>query len=312
MNNIYETFKDLTHNNKLNHLYLFDVNQVNKSDLFIQNIIKIIINKSDLLNEKQIDFHSIYENLFFIDGSKESIKKEFIEETFNKALLSNKKTKTIIYIKDIENSNIYALNSILKIIEEPVENLYILISSSHKEKILPTILSRSQIVKIPKTPFSFILQETNKDVTDDFFIFLMYLYRDESIIEQFNTDEYQEIFTNLIDILKSFANNKKNSLYKLIIELNKYIIKEKQPHYEFIFKLLKLCFLQNGFLNKTDIFNNKYIKALIEINKTLYQGKNNHFFLVEYIIYFEDHIKKNANFKLQKNSLLVKILRLYE
>ncbi|MEA3316900.1 MAG: DNA polymerase III subunit delta', partial [Bacteroidota bacterium] len=49
-----------------------------------------------------------------------------------------------------EKMNISAANKLLKIIEEPPKNTLFLLVSESSEQILPTILSRTQLIKIPK------------------------------------------------------------------------------------------------------------------------------------------------------------------
>jgi len=58
------------------------------------------------------------------------------------------KEKTAIVIKDIEKSTNEALNAFLKTLEEPQENLFFLLTATSIQKILPTIVSRCQVVDV--------------------------------------------------------------------------------------------------------------------------------------------------------------------
>lgn len=49
-----------------------------------------------------------------------------------------------------EKMNAFAANKLLKLIEEPPEKTLFLLVSENSEQILPTILSRTQLIKIPK------------------------------------------------------------------------------------------------------------------------------------------------------------------
>lgn len=49
-----------------------------------------------------------------------------------------------------EKMNTYAANKLLKFIEEPPEKTLFLLVSENSEQIIPTILSRTQLIKIPK------------------------------------------------------------------------------------------------------------------------------------------------------------------
>jgi DNA polymerase III delta prime subunit len=54
----------------------------------------------------------------------------------------------VIYISDIEAATHAAQNAFLKSLEEPQENLYYILSSSSIHKVLPTIVSRCQIIQV--------------------------------------------------------------------------------------------------------------------------------------------------------------------
>lgn len=54
---------------------------------------------------------------------------------------------TAVLIKGIENATTEAGNAFLKNLEEPQENLYYILTASSTKKVLPTIVSRCQIVK---------------------------------------------------------------------------------------------------------------------------------------------------------------------
>jgi len=55
---------------------------------------------------------------------------------------------TAIIINSIENATAAAQNAFLKNLEEPQENLFYILTSANLAAILPTIISRCQIVKI--------------------------------------------------------------------------------------------------------------------------------------------------------------------
>jgi DNA polymerase III delta prime subunit len=55
---------------------------------------------------------------------------------------------TALIIKSIENATIEALNAFLKNLEEPQENLFYILTASSIHKVLPTIASRCQIVRL--------------------------------------------------------------------------------------------------------------------------------------------------------------------
>ena len=58
--------------------------------------------------------------------------------------------KTVILIKDIDKASNDALNAFLKDLEEPQANLNFFLTTESIYKVVPTIISRCQIIKIKK------------------------------------------------------------------------------------------------------------------------------------------------------------------
>jgi len=58
----------------------------------------------------------------------------------------------IIIINDAHNLNIESQNALLKTLEEPGDNNYLIITTSKPSKILPTIISRCHLIKLANNP----------------------------------------------------------------------------------------------------------------------------------------------------------------
>jgi len=61
------------------------------------------------------------------------------------------RSETVVIIKDVERTTIEAQNAFLKILEEPQKNLQFVLVANNLKNILPTILSRVQIIKVGET-----------------------------------------------------------------------------------------------------------------------------------------------------------------
>ena len=59
---------------------------------------------------------------------------------------------TIVITKDIDNSTTEALNAFLKNLEEPQTNISFILTANNEHKVLPTILSRCQIIRVRSKP----------------------------------------------------------------------------------------------------------------------------------------------------------------
>ena len=67
-------------------------------------------------------------------------------ESFVRPIFAEKK---VFIIKDFDKSTPEAQNKLLKIFEEPMENVYYLLSTTNIEKVLPTIRSRCFKINLP-------------------------------------------------------------------------------------------------------------------------------------------------------------------
>lgn len=94
--------------------------------------------------EKLADAHFYPENKGDKLGAKEA--GEIIEETFVKPYELDKK---IFIIEDIADMNISGQNKLLKTVEEPSQNTFILIGASSIHAVLPTVQSRVKKLEIP-------------------------------------------------------------------------------------------------------------------------------------------------------------------
>lgn len=68
--------------------------------------------------------------------------------TLNKFIRLSLSEKTLITVNDIDLATTETLNAFLKNLEEPQENLYFALSAANSQKVIPTIVSRCQVVKI--------------------------------------------------------------------------------------------------------------------------------------------------------------------
>jgi len=68
-------------------------------------------------------------------------------EKFTKLKLTQ---PTTIYIEGIDKASLPTLNAFLKTLEEPQEGLYFVLTTSRLKDVIPTIISRSHVIKIEK------------------------------------------------------------------------------------------------------------------------------------------------------------------
>jgi DNA polymerase-3 subunit delta' len=241
----------------------FNINSDNKS-------FKLIANKSNpnfiLVNieedKKSIDINQIRNLILTLNKSSFNIKPR------------------LVLIDNIDLLNINSINALLKILEEPNDNIYFILINNNK-KILPTLKSRCLNYKIHLTSNqSFDI--TNKILDGDF----NNLINDEMI----NKYSSPGTILNLLD----FANNNDVDLKEINLKefIKKIIMEKKYKKDQFIKNLLyssieiyfrknvsvkniKLLNIQNYFLNKinnTKIFNLDDETILMEFEDRVLNG----------------------------------------
>lgn len=140
-----------------------------------------------------------YPDFFVFDGSKETIKKDAvttIESSFEKKAFEKKGIR--IYILHlIENMTIVAINSILKFLEEPGQEIYAFLTTNNESAILPTIISRCQLLKLKLIDKNIVIQDAiNEGVEKVDAELLSYFYNDGGLIKEIldNKDENEAFF----------------------------------------------------------------------------------------------------------------------
>jgi DNA polymerase-3 subunit delta' len=105
--------------------------------------------------------HGNYADLLLLDGEKATIKKEDVQEIvadFTKTPLEEK--GILIYIIHlVENMTVEAVNSLLKFLEEPGKNTYAILTSENEARVLPTIVSRCESMRMLLSPRNEVIRD---------------------------------------------------------------------------------------------------------------------------------------------------------
>ena len=220
----------------------FIINKNNRSFRLLQNNTHPNFYLVDLLSDKKnIDVIQIREMINYTNKS-----------TFNNMA-------KFILIDNVENLNKNSVNALLKIIEEPNENVFFILINNSEKNILPTLKSRCLTFKINLT-FNESLNISNlildKNVLEFVNYDLLSFYNSPGeIISLFNLAEEKSI--NLKDHTIS-------SLIDLIIVNNYY--KKNKPIKVLLINLIELFFLKKYMITNTKIslinFYYKFIKKI--------------------------------------------------
>ena len=204
-------------------------------------------------------------NFYLIDllTEKKSIDVGQIREMIN---YTNKSTfnnmARFILIDNVENLNKNSVNALLKIIEEPNENVFFILINNSEKNILPTLKSRCLTFKINLT-FNESLNISNSILEKNVLEFinydlLSYYNSPGEIISLFNFAEEKSI-----DLDKHTV----SSFINLIIENNYY--KKNKPVKVLLVNLIELFFLKKYMTTNTKTsLNNFYHKFIKKIYNT--------------------------------------------
>ncbi|MBR3227799.1 MAG: DNA polymerase III subunit [Erysipelotrichaceae bacterium] len=166
----YLSLRNDLRNGHLAHTYLLygEADPLKKDTAFLlaQSIIE---GKNDFACETCNTCRRIKEGSYFdviyVDGYRETIKKEHIErimDEMSKTSLEEAGRKVYI-INNINNSTPKVLNMILKFMEEPdSSDVYGIIITDNIDALLPTLVSRCQKIPFTTRDFSFLISEYEK------------------------------------------------------------------------------------------------------------------------------------------------------
>ena len=222
----------------------FIINENNKSYKLLQNNSHPNFYLIDLLNDKKnIDVAQIREMIAYTNKS-----------TFNNMA-------RFILIDNIENLNKSSINALLKIIEEPNENIFFILINNSEKNILPTLRSRCLTFKINLT-FNESMNISNLILGDNIFDLI-----NHDLINYYNTPgEIINLINFSIDKKIDLKNYTLINLLKLLID-NGYYKKNKNVKILLI-NFIELFFLKEYKLNTRNSFLIFYHNFINKINNT--------------------------------------------
>ena len=196
-------FKNITSNiTSFSHAYLFNVNSLEHSLPYVKEFAKEIILGKDYDENSDICFlidNDTFDDLYIVNPSTIGINVDEINKLLaymeTKSIRDNGKRVYIIY--GFERLSRDVSNKILKFLEEPEENIYALLITENFEKILPTIVSRCQVLNL-----FFPLENLDNELVSNMIKFLEKLI---SIKKEMIAYEY-DFFGDLINERVNFYN----------------------------------------------------------------------------------------------------------
>ena len=276
--NLFLEFDNLLNNNLLpNKILLSGANGIGKYT-FAVHFINYVLSKNEddsySFKSKQINInnksfklmnnstHPNF-NLINLKINKKNIEIEQIRNIINYSQKSSfNQNKRFILIDNIELLTKNASNSLLKLLEEPPENLYFILIHDNSYRILETIKSRSINFKINFTNQS-IIQITKKIIGEEDFSNI--------------NNTYLKMYNSIGDLvfLNNFAKKYEINIKSYTIkELLNYIISNKLYKKDsglniFIYRLIQFLLFETFYLSKDNKIYDLYKYFILKMNNTI-------------------------------------------
>ena len=247
-----------------------------------------------------------YADLIIKDGTDSSIKKEDIlniQEQFSKTAIEAKGRK--IYILNmIENATLEALNSLLKFLEEPSEDVTAILICEQQDRLLPTIISRCQMIPFRKTLPNALLQKCRNENMNELDAYLLtYLVNNyEQISEIIEDENYQNARYLAISVLEKMILSVHEASLFLQIEGFKEKKGNDRAQFNYFIEILMRFF--KDCLRKDCECQSEQWQELIR----QYQKKNC-VQMLSVCMQIKDKCNKSVNIKLLSDQLMAEIRR---
>ena len=306
---IYQILVNSVKNNKVSHAFIIETNGYHKGLNLALAYAKYLFCPNNYTNNKNckncnqcknIDNDEFIE-LKVINPEGQWIKKSELDELQNifsrKSIVTNKK---IYIINKAEKLNISSANSLLKFLEEPEEGIIAILITENISQLLPTIVSRCQVLSLKnKIDLSSLnLIEKIACIISD---------SDEEKSNLINDESFMDKIDKLIEFVKYYEENGVSTIIYINKLFNDYF-KEKDELY-FAFTVLILIYkdiLNIKIGSKVEVFND-YVNVISNIAK-----KNNLNTLtskINVIMELREKIKFNANANMLMDKLLIELER---
>ena len=309
----FQTLANGFKSNRISHAYLISgSNEASLKDMAMYLAKSLVCENLEPLaceecpNCQRIE-NNIYPDFIMIDGSKESIKKHQIEElqeAFSKVSLEvNGKKIYIIHL--IEKATLGAVNSLLKFLEEPIDDVVAIITTQNISKVLATIISRCQLIRL-KDYSSYDLENylisEGYDATDAYLASKMFTNVNDAK-EYLKTQEYIQIKDASIETMHGIISGEDPIMYNM--QYTYKILNTKEKAYKYleimILYLKDIINLQNDkplhFENhKDDLI--KLSKKIKNINESL-----------KLLMIHQGYLSTNVNVNLLLDSLFYKFMK---
>lgn len=248
--------------------------------------------KSNLLSHPDLIIYPKNKKSVLVDDVK-----NLIEQCYLSPIESNKK---VFVFNNFSSANVQSQNKLLKILEEPPKNVFIILCVSNINKILPTIISRCKKFRLKPLSNLEVSNFLNLN-SEDSVIAEMAQGSLEKALKYLSNRDFVNTFNNCMQAL-NMKNSQEVLYYSSLISSSKEIFEYSIEILESVFRNIILIRL-----NKTNLINNKYLYNKVAELAELYDcdcaDK-----IIKKICLIKKQLNFNCNFVSLADSLLLYIL----
>lgn len=235
---LYQTFVNAISSGKLAHAYLLSGENgipLLETATFIAKSL-VCDNPSPLACDncpscRRIE-HKTYADFAILDGKEGQIKKGDVQDIvgdFSKTAMESK--GIMIYIINlVENMNVQAINSLLKFLEEPPAKTYAILTTENETKVLPTIISRCEKLRMVLVPKDIVKAEAlSLGVNEDDAELLVPFFNNAQILKEKSQDQsYIDGKNVFLSTLDTFSKESDDILFHFENETLPFLLNAKK------------------------------------------------------------------------------------
>ncbi len=311
---VIEILKNAIKNRHIFHCYLFS-----GEEAIGKKLVALAFAKTLLCKEKGLEpcnscnsclkFDNFnHPDLELIEPEKDLIPKKRIDELVKSmAIAPLESERRLIIIDECDKMGIEAQNELLKTLEEPPLYINIILITSNMNSLIPTILSRAQVIKFfpveNKKIIKLLKEKYNKSTEEAKFIAD---FTKGSVGKAIYLSQSEEFFNMRENTLNTIHNILTGDKMNIMNSVNFFV--ENKDSIDSIMDIILYWFrdliIYKELGNSNLIVNKDKIQLL---SSQSFINKNRINDIIEYVIKTKDHIKSNVNFQLAIETMLLKI-----
>ena len=288
-------------NDELSHGYLFlgreGVGKFTAAKAFASRLLEP--DRKDLIYRQDYQHQDLR-----IIRSEDSIKKSQIEDLIKDSKLKPFSSKYKVYIIDnFDEVTISGQNAMLKMLEEPEDYLKIILISSSSENILPTIMSRSRIIKFRDIPVKQIedFLKTREGLSD----------KNSKIFARVSSGSMKRALRLANDPEYLQLRDKTIEVFDKLINIGDYTFRNKEFFMDES-KILDIFDFAMSYLKDIVYINNSMPEYISNIDKIEFVKKQNIatekiIEISEAILQVKKLLRENVNYELSIENFLIRI-----